>query len=88
MPRDINSTWFTIEENTYLRVRVNCCSFDFTKSPTLKVVQPRKLRYKTKQKEKITSLLIFEVLIVTSFGLTLGNLSFVPRKIFHSNILV
>lgn len=61
MPWVINSTRFTIEENTYLRVRVNCCSFDFTKSPTLKVVQPRKLRYKTKQKEKKkkTSLLIF-----------------------------
>lgn len=64
MPWIINLTWFTTDENTYLRVRVSCCSFDFTKSPTLKVVQPRKLRYKTKQKEKTRSLLIFQVLFV------------------------
>lgn len=52
MPRIIYLIWFTTDENTYLRVRVNCCSFDFTKSPTVKVVQPRKLRYKMKQNEK------------------------------------
>lgn len=65
MPRTIDLIWFTTVENNYLRVRVNCCSFDFTKSPTVKVVKPRKLRYEMKQKEKRKPLSIFEVLIVT-----------------------
>lgn len=67
MPWIIYLIWFTTDENTYLRVRVNCCSFDFTKSPTVKVAQPRKLRYKIKQNEKknISIVEIFEILIVT-----------------------